>query len=482
MVDIIGRTKVIVESSVDQSSLDSTGGKLGAGLKKGALIGVAALGTVAAAAIPLVKSFEEAEAQSRKLAKVLQNMGEGGAVDEVEKLADSLQRVTGIDDEVIKGGQTILATFSAIADSAGETGGTFDRATRAALDMSSVFGSVEGAARVLGKALSDPEKAATLLRRSNVILTEEQKNLITAFTDAGDAAGAQDVILDALEDRYKGTAETAATESEKIARAADEIKETLGGLVVDLFTDEDTEKNKNFSDSLFKVNDQLQELEKSKSWEVIETAVQGIGFAFGKVGEAIGAYIEFNRKAGEGFGEFVDDVQDGWEAIKTQLSSDLDSIGEAIKNAPAKFLSAAGKAFRSLGSSLLKNFMDGFISGTGTAAIGQKIKDAINQALPDTVTFFGGKGGVPAVTVKVPQFASGVQNFGGGLALVGEQGPELVNLPRGSDVYSNQQSRKMGGGDTYVYAPQINGPTTSSALLAEYDWANRFKSQYGRSA
>ena len=34
----------------------------------------------------------------------------------------------------------------------------------------------------------------------------------------------------------------------------------------------------------------------------------------------------------------------------------------------------------------------------------------------------------------IPGFASGVQNFRGGMALVGERGPELVNLPRGSDV------------------------------------------------
>lgn len=37
----------------------------------------------------------------------------------------------------------------------------------------------------------------------------------------------------------------------------------------------------------------------------------------------------------------------------------------------------------------------------------------------------------------VPHFAGGVQNFGGGLALVGERGPELVELPRGSNVYPN---------------------------------------------
>lgn len=36
---------------------------------------------------------------------------------------------------------------------------------------------------------------------------------------------------------------------------------------------------------------------------------------------------------------------------------------------------------------------------------------------------------------NVPGFATGVENFSGGLALVGEQGPELVDLPGGSSVH-----------------------------------------------
>jgi hypothetical protein len=47
---------------------------------------------------------------------------------------------------------------------------------------------------------------------------------------------------------------------------------------------------------------------------------------------------------------------------------------------------------------------------------------------------------------KIPGFANGVRNFGGGLAVVGERGPELVNLPKGSDVFSNEESRRMAGG------------------------------------
>ena len=42
--------------------------------------------------------------------------------------------------------------------------------------------------------------------------------------------------------------------------------------------------------------------------------------------------------------------------------------------------------------------------------------------------------------------AGGTQNWRGGLTWVGESGPELVSLPRGSQIYSNQESRNMGGG------------------------------------
>ena len=45
--------------------------------------------------------------------------------------------------------------------------------------------------------------------------------------------------------------------------------------------------------------------------------------------------------------------------------------------------------------------------------------------------------------------AAGDQNWRGGLTWVGESGPELVNLPRGSQIYSNQESQQIAGGDTY---------------------------------
>lgn len=44
---------------------------------------------------------------------------------------------------------------------------------------------------------------------------------------------------------------------------------------------------------------------------------------------------------------------------------------------------------------------------------------------------------------NIPEFATGVTNFKGGLALVGEEGPELVNLPKGSNVINNRSTKEF---------------------------------------
>jgi hypothetical protein len=50
-----------------------------------------------------------------------------------------------------------------------------------------------------------------------------------------------------------------------------------------------------------------------------------------------------------------------------------------------------------------------------------------------------------AYLASVPKGATGFSNFPGGAAIVGEQGPELVNLPRGSDVYPTGTGPAAGG-------------------------------------
>ena len=43
----------------------------------------------------------------------------------------------------------------------------------------------------------------------------------------------------------------------------------------------------------------------------------------------------------------------------------------------------------------------------------------------------------------IPHFAGGVDNFSGGMAMVGENGPEMVSLPQNSNVVSNGNTSKI---------------------------------------
>ena len=87
---------------------------------------------------------------------------------------------------------------------------------------------------------------------------------------------------------------------------------------------------------------------------------------------------------------------------------------------------------------------------TSGMAVGAKIGFA--GGIPGIIagTVIGGAiGGVGGLTAK---YISGLSTGGtisnGGLFIVGEKGPELVNLPAGSAVYNNQQTKSMMGGNT----------------------------------
>ena len=49
-----------------------------------------------------------------------------------------------------------------------------------------------------------------------------------------------------------------------------------------------------------------------------------------------------------------------------------------------------------------------------------------------------------------------------GLTVVGEKGPELVNLPRGSHVYSNNDSRQIAAGSTNNITVNVQGRVGAS--------------------
>jgi hypothetical protein len=95
--------------------------------------------------------------------------------------------------------------------------------------MAAVFGGTgEDNAVRLGKALQDPIAGVSSLRKVGVQLSDQQEAMIKTFVDAGDAASAQEIILQELETQVGGAAEATATDSAKISNAFGEMAEAIG--------------------------------------------------------------------------------------------------------------------------------------------------------------------------------------------------------------------------------------------------------------
>jgi hypothetical protein len=175
------------------------------------------------------------------LAQVTDSMGlfgdeQGKVVSRLQDYATEMMKRTGIDDDVIKSTQAQLMSFKDLASSADETGGMFDRATSIAADMAAVFGGdASGNAVKLGKALNDPVGGISSLSRVGVQFTEDQKAMITGMVEAGDVAGAQELIMKELETQVGGTAEASATAGEKMAARWDDAVQSLGTTLMPVF-------------------------------------------------------------------------------------------------------------------------------------------------------------------------------------------------------------------------------------------------------
>ena len=61
-------------------------------------------------------------------------------------------------------------------------------------------------------------------------------------------------------------------------------------------------------------------------------------------------------------------------------------------------------------------------------------------------------------SINAVPHAAGTTFHSGGLALVGERGPELINLPRGSGVVPNHALGRGGGGNTYNFSGNLLTP------------------------
>lgn len=210
---------------------------------KPAFAGMAAVGTAAFAGIAAfsyksIQAAQESAEVQAQLNAVLKSTGgvAGVTAEEVNKLAQELQRVTRFSDEQITSGQNLLLTFTKIGKD------VFPDATKTMLDMSVALGQdLKSSAVQLGKALNDPILGVTALRRVGVAFTEEQQEMIKSLVESGKLLEAQTFILKELQTEFGGSAEAAGQtfggQLDILKNRLNDVQETIGVELINALSD-----------------------------------------------------------------------------------------------------------------------------------------------------------------------------------------------------------------------------------------------------
>jgi lambda family phage tail tape measure protein len=181
--------------------------------------------SVGAVLTSFITETRDAEKEQAQLAAVLKSTGEsaGFSRDQLNEMADAMEKATTFSGGDINQAQTALLAFT------GVVGTQFTRALQAASDMAARTGTtVQQAAETIGRALDVPTDGLSSLSKQGFRFTEDQKRLAESLESVGDVAGAQGIILNALEESYSGAAFAA---RDTFGGSLDALRNTVAGLL-----------------------------------------------------------------------------------------------------------------------------------------------------------------------------------------------------------------------------------------------------------
>lgn len=213
-------------------------GQIGSGLdgifSKISRIGPVALGTGAAigglTALYLKGSMIAADYEQSQLRIEQQLKSTGFAAGltarQIEDFANDLARATMTGTQEVRRAAGVLMQYRNVQ------GETFKEAIRLAQDMSAVWGNdLTSNVQKIARALSEPEKNLSSLRRYSDAFNESMQENINSMIELGDTAGAQEIILASLRDTVGGAGEA---EAGGLHGATDGLKQSWEEFLVTL--------------------------------------------------------------------------------------------------------------------------------------------------------------------------------------------------------------------------------------------------------
>ena len=220
-VEVDIKTRGADKASRDLGKVDKGLGRLAksAGVAAAGFFGARALISGFQSMIDVTKQQVLVEAQLNAVLKSTAGVA-GLTAKELTNMASALQKQTRFGDEAIIKAQSLLLTFTKVGKD------VFPDAIETVLNMSEAMGQdlQQGVIQV-GKALNDPILGVTALRRVGVQLSKQQEDLVRKFTETGDIASAQKIILEELETQFGGVAKAA---GETLGGSLDQMKNSVG--------------------------------------------------------------------------------------------------------------------------------------------------------------------------------------------------------------------------------------------------------------
>jgi hypothetical protein len=227
------------------SSIEASGRRMGAGLGAAArnvtlLAGgaaVAGLGLLAVNIKKGVDSLHELESVTVATNTVLDSTKavSGQTADSIRDMSEGFEDLNAtMDDKVIQSGANMLLTFTNVREKA------FEPALEAALNMNEAMGGgpegLQSTIIQVGKALNDPIKGVTALRRVGVQLSSQQEDQIKTLIEQNDLYGAQQIILDELTTQFGGrfaaAGKTAEGSQAALADRLEDVQMALAGPLI----------------------------------------------------------------------------------------------------------------------------------------------------------------------------------------------------------------------------------------------------------
>ena len=227
--------KVGTTADTNLKKAEGAGASFGKSLTSIGSSGFAAVGGVSAVVGvvgSLVSAGREAARNTRLTEAVIKSTGGAAHVSaaQVGELATSISNKTGIDDDAVRSSENLLLTFTNVRNETGKGNDVFNQATVAIQDMSVALGQDAKSSTIqLGKALNDPIKGLTALRRVGVAFTEQQQDQIKTLVKSGDTLTAQKIILGELQKEFGGAAAAAADPIDKLRASFNNLEQEVGG-------------------------------------------------------------------------------------------------------------------------------------------------------------------------------------------------------------------------------------------------------------